>query len=186
MTKIATKKSIKKAAVPFSFSIKNTDITERENFGAFEVIITKKGAMYKNYTGYHLWFTPYTVGPDGKAHETSTYAWLVNLVNMKKATKGHETDFYEGTEMTMQDMLDSSAIMTEAALSHPMTAFIDLDYAAEFANKHMQWLKSMTEKLEEAANTPVAEETAEDIKANLEHDTAAIATEQIANELNNE
>lgn len=187
MAKIATKKSVRNAKmlIPSYLSIKENDIIQRENFGAFEVIITRQGAIYKNYTGYHIFFSPYCVGEDGIAHETSSYAWLVNLVNTKKAFAGHEEELFEGQEVTKGEILNADIIITEACLSHPMTAFIDLDYATDFARKHMDWLETMTKKYEEASTTPVEEEDAEAQKRNLEHDAKYMAMETIKEEIEN-
>ena len=66
----------KKKQQGFEFIIKESDVLERENFGSFEIVITKQGAIFKNYTGFRVFTTPYAVGLDGVAHETSLYAWL--------------------------------------------------------------------------------------------------------------
>ena len=69
----------------FEFIIKESDVLERENFGSFEIVITKGYACFKNYTGFQVFTTPYAVGLDGVAHETSLYAWLKYMVDFKKS-----------------------------------------------------------------------------------------------------
>lgn len=66
----------KKETKGFEFIIEEKDVLERENFGSFEIVITKGYACFKNYTGFRVFTTPYAVGLDGVAHETSLYAWL--------------------------------------------------------------------------------------------------------------
>lgn len=45
----------------FEFIIKKSDVLERENFGSFEIVITKGYACFKNYTGFRVFTTPYAV-----------------------------------------------------------------------------------------------------------------------------
>lgn len=183
MARIAKKKNVDNG-LAYEFSIQEKDIIERENFGAFEIIKTKKGIMYKNYTGYHVWFTPYCTGADGVAHETSSYLWLDELLRHKKEFAGHESDPYLDTEITQGEILETDKIITEACLTHPMTAFIDLDYATKFASEHIKWLSEMSAKLESAMDNTPEDEDLDAVKANLEHDTKVIAMENLSNELN--
>ena len=74
----------------YEFRIADGEVTARVHFGAFELIKTKRGIMFKTYTGFHVWTTPYATGLDGKAHPKSLYAWLDNLIEAKKAYEGHE------------------------------------------------------------------------------------------------
>src|SRR5574344_1274715 len=177
---VASKKTVKKAQMKgFEFVIDTKDVIERINFGSFEVVKTKRGILYKNYTGYHVWTTPYAVGHDGKAHETSMYMWLDNLINTYYAFKGHEKKkFVEDNDVTKGEIFDTDNIITEVCMSYPMTAFVDIDKATQFAREYMQWLKEKSEKLQETMNKPAPEE---DMKAeaiaNEERRSGAIVAE---------
>lgn len=164
MAKTASKKTVDNK-LSFEFSIRENEVIERENFGAFEVVKTKKGIMYKNYTGYHIFVTPYAVGLDGKAHETSLYAWLDNLLQTKKAFDGHLEEPFEDAGITKGDLLNADKIITESNLSWPMTAFIDVEKAASFANDYMKWLNAQQEKLQKVMSEDAPEE---DLKAQAE------------------
>lgn len=172
----ASKKTIEKAQqVGDLFVIRNSEITEQENFGSFEVIKTKRGIMFKNYNGYHVWTTPYAVGTDGKAHETSLYSWLDELLKLKKAFVGRENEkIIEGSEATKGDLLESARIATEANLVRPMVVFTDRDYAYEEAQRYIDWMKEQMEALQKAAETPAPEE---DEKANAEFNAKVDAYE---------
>ena len=78
-------------------------------------------------------------------------------------------------------MLFRSAVMTK-----PCVVFTDLDYAVNEATEHIKWLESKSKELMEAMNTPVTEESEEDIKKNAEHDAEAIATENFLETLKEE
>lgn len=164
---VATKRTVKKAqSKGFEFIIESKDVIERVNFGAFEVVRTKRGILYKNYTGYSVFTTPYAIGIDGKAHNTSMYSWLDNLIKTYHVFKGHEKEpFADGLEITKGQMFDSEKIITEVNMSYPMTAFIDIDRATKFANEHIQW---MNEKQKELMGTMNKKAPEEDIKANAE------------------
>jgi len=103
---------------------------------------------------------------------------------MKNEVKGKENDIFPETDVTYQDMLDSMVIITEANITHPITAFTDADDAARFAKDKMDYLGRMQKELETVMNTPVSEESDEDLKKNFEHGQQAILSEQAAEALN--
>lgn len=170
--KIARKKNVDNS-LAYEFSVKQKDILERVHFGSFEVLITTKGAMFKNYSGFHVFTSPYAVGVDGKAVENSLYRWLVNLVNTHKALADKldeqfdEQTYDDGRPLLNRDIYDLDKIITEANLIKPMTAFIDVNKATEEAKEYMNWLTTMQEELSEAmAQQPASEEEA--MKADVE------------------
>ncbi len=161
--------------VDFEFSIKKEDILNRADFGSFEIVLTKYGAMFKNYTGFHVWTSPYSVGLDGVAHENSLYGWLVNLVKMKESFSAVEDEaFSEEPSLTNGDILYSSKIITEANLVRPMTVFVDFDEAAISAISHMKWLEKMQEELKKAISSGLPDEN---IKENAEFNAKVHANE---------
>jgi len=139
----------------YEFNIKSEEVTEREHCGSFEIIKTKRGIMFKTYTGYHVWTTPYAVGTDGKAHETSLYKCLNEFLQMAKSFKGHEDE--ELTELngekgiTKGDLLETERIVIEANLTRPMAVFTDRDLAYKEAANYIDWLKEQTALLEKAS-----------------------------------
>lgn len=161
------------------FSLPDEEIAERMSFGRFEVIKSKRGMMYKNYTGYHVWTTPYAVGVDGTAHEGSLYMWLSNLMDFATKCEGRKNEVYDMSEKssdmsegeespvayTYGDMLDSMVIMTEAVMTHPMTAFTDLDKCQEFSTEYIKWLGEQQELL---AKTMSSDAPEEDLKKEFE------------------
>ena len=106
----------KKETKGFEFIIEEKDVLERENFGSFEIVITKGYACFKNYTGFRVFTTPYAVGLDGVAHETSLYAWLKYMVDFKKSIKGKENEMFGETTSTNKEFLDGMKVLTEANL----------------------------------------------------------------------
>lgn len=182
---IANKKSVSKAN--YIFDIKSSEILEQENFGSFEVIKTKRGIMFKTYTGYHVWTTPYAVGTDGKAHETSLYKCLDELLQTNKLFKGHEDE--ELTELngekgiTKGDLLNTEKIVVEANLTRPMTVFTNRDYAYTEAAKHIDWLKEQMELLQKTAEKTPPED---DEKANAEYNASVEAAETMQEMLKEE
>lgn len=143
---------------PYEFIIEEKDVLERVHFGSFEIVKTRRGIMYKNYAGFHVWTEPYVAREDGGVKETSLYEWLDNAIAHKKLATGHEGDPYGDGGVTRGEVLDTVRMLTEANVTYPMTAFVDLDRATEFATRHMRWLKEMQEKLREAmAATPPKE-----------------------------
>lgn len=159
----------------FEFIIKESDVLERENFGSFEIIISKQGAIFKNYTGYRVFTTPYAVGLDGVAHETSLYAWLKYVVDFKKSIKGKENEMFGETGSTNQEFLDGMKVLTEANLIKPQAVFTDINEAQKEAENYMKWLGGQMKDLEEVINTAPQEE---DLKANAEFEQKAIMAEE--------
>lgn len=132
----------------FSFHINENEVIDRTDFGSFEVVRTKRGIMFRTYTGYHIWTSPYAVGVDGTPHYNSLYSWLDNLVEMSKAYSGHENEIFDKDipDVTTGDILESQKIMTVANLTMPLTIFVDPDKAADAANSYMKWLDDMQKK----------------------------------------
>lgn len=186
MTKVATKKGID-PDMAREFKLAKADITDVADFGSFELIKTKRGIMFKTHTGFHAWCTPYVLDLNGKAQPGSLWRWLNNLIEAKKEYEGHiDEPFPETENSTYGDILDYMKIVTEANMTIPATAFVDLQTATNLANERIQWLHSMQEKLSGQLAKEAEEETEEDIKANAEHDLNVIEREQIAEMLNNE
>lgn len=167
--------SEKKETKGFEFIIEEKDVLERENFGSFEIIISKGYACFKNYTGYRVFTTPYAVGVDGKAHETSLYAWLKYMVDFKKSIKGKENEIFCDTTSTNQEFLDGMKVLTEANLTKPMSVFTDINEAQKGAENYMVWLEGQMKDLDKAMHTTPPEE---DLKANAEFKQKAIIAEE--------
>lgn len=165
----------KKETKGFEFFIEENDVLERENFGSFEIIISKTHACFKNYTGYRVFTTPYAVGIDGKAHETSLYAWLKYMVEFKKSIVGKENEKFADTDVTNQEMLDGLKITTEANLTKPMVVFTDIDEAQIEAIRYYDWFGSQMQGLQEAMESTPPEE---DVKANAEFEQKAVMAEE--------
>lgn len=159
----------------FEFIIKGGDVLERENFGSFEIVITKQGAIFKNYTGFRVFTAPYAVGLDGVAHETSLYAWLKYMVDFKKSIAGKENEMFGDTTSTNQDLLDGMKVVTEANLIRPMTVFIDIDEASVEAGKYLKWMEAQMKHLKNHMESTPPEE---DFKANAESEQKAIMAEE--------
>lgn len=140
----------KKGNKGFEFIIEEKDVLERENFGSFEIVLTKQGAMFKNYTGYRVFTTPYAVGIDGKAHETSLYAWLKYIVEFKRSIVGKEEEKFANTDVTNQDMLDGFKITTEANLIKPQVVFTDFYEAQREAIRYQEWFTKQMQDLRKA------------------------------------
>lgn len=131
------------------FKIEDNEIVERENFGHFEVLITKTGALFKTYTGFHVWTARYALGVDGKAGDMTLFSWLEALVHKKKEIVGHENEPYDGnSDITKGDMLESLKIVTEANLTASMSVFANEERAIKAAQSHIDWLKGYMEKLD--------------------------------------
>lgn len=173
-------KENEKSPQGYEFILEEKDVLERVHFGRFEVVKTRRGMMFKTYTGYHVWVSPWTVGTDGKAHETSLYQWLDELLTMEKMFRGHEEETVGDTETTKGDLLEMARITTEANLISPLTAFIDRDHAAQKAVEYMDWQKSMMKTLQEAAASPAPQE---DLRADAEAEAAREAAETMSEEL---
>lgn len=165
----------------FEFTIKESDVLEREHFGSFEIVLTKIGAIFRNYTGYMVFTTPYAVGLDGVAHETSLYAWLKHMVDFKKSIEGKVNEKFADTDTTNQQMLDGMKIATEANLIKPQVVFTDFDEASREAVHYMEWFDEKAKSLDEAMNATPPEE---DLKANAEFEYNAIMAEEAKEVLN--
>lgn len=165
----------KKETKGFEFIIKESDVLERENFGSFEIVVFKQGICFKNHTGYKVFTTPYAVGLDGVAHETSLYAWLRYMVDFKKSIKGKENEMFGETTSTNKEFLDGMKVLTEANLIKPMTVFTDINDAQKEAENYMKWMEGQMKDLNKAMNTTPPEE---DLKANAEFEQKAIMAEE--------
>ena len=165
----------KKETKGFEFIIKESDVLERENFCSFEIVVFKQGICFKNYTGYKVFTTPYAVGLDGVAHETSLYAWLRYMVDFKKSIKGKENEMFGETTSTNKEFLDGMKVLTEANLIKPMTVFTDINDAQKEAENYMKWMEGQMKDLNKAMNTTPPEE---DLKANAEFEQKAIIAEE--------
>lgn len=159
----------------FEFIIEEKDVLERENFGSFEIVVFKQGICFKNYTGYKVFTTPYAVGLDGVAHETSLYAWLKYMVDFKKSIKGKENEMFGETTSTNKEFLDGMKVLTEANLIKPMAVFTDIDEAQKEAENYMKWMEGQMKDLNKAMNTTPPEE---DLKANAEFEQKVIMAEE--------
>lgn len=159
----------------FEFIIKESDVLERENFGSFEIIIAKGYACFKNYTGFRVFTTPYAVGLDGVAHETSLYAWLKYMVDFKTSIKGKENEMFGDTTSTNQEFLDGMKVLTEANLIKPMAVFTDINEAQKEVENYMKWMEQQMEVLNKTMSTTPSEE---DFKANAEFEQKTIMAEE--------
>lgn len=165
----------KKETKGFEFIIEEKDVLERENFGSFEIVLLRTGAMFKNYTGFRVFTTPYAVGIDGKSHETSLYAWLNYMVDFKKSIAGKENEKFADTDITNQEMLDGLKITTEANLIKPMVVFTDFEEAQRESMHYQEWFTKQMNNLQTAMEiTP----TEEDLKANAEFEQKVIMAEE--------
>lgn len=159
----------------FEFIIEEKDVLARENFGSFEIMVCKTGCIFKNYTGYRVFTTPYAVGVDGVAHETSLYAWLKYMVDFKKSIKGKENEMFGETTSTNKEFLDGMKVLTETNLVKPMTVFTDINEAQKEAENYMKWMEGQMKDLNKAMNTTPPEE---DLKANAEFEQKAIMAKE--------
>jgi hypothetical protein len=183
MARIAKKKTVDNNAglLKVVVGINRKDVESVTDFGHFFIVILKDCAIFHTHIGFEARFKRWGgVDMEGHALTTTTFAWLENLVAMKKEVKGKENDIFPETDVTYQDMLDSMVIITEANITHPITAFTDADDAAKFAKEKFDYIGRMQKELETVMNTPVSEETEEDLKKNFEHGQQAILAEQAA------
>ena len=161
--------------------VNKKDVVSITDFGRFFVVILKDSVIVHFHVGYEARFKRWGgVDINGEALQLTTYSWLENLVEAKNEAKGKENELYPGTDVTYNDVVDSMVIITEANLSHTLTAFADADEAAKFAKERLDYLERMGNKLQENMNTPVAEETEDDLKKNFEHSQKAIIAEEAA------
>lgn len=153
-----------------------------EDFGRFIVVLLKDEAIFHTHIGMEIRCKRWVTNLEGKANDASLFTWLANLVDMKRETKGKENLNFPETDTTYADMLDSTIIMTEANLCHPVTAFVDMDEAVKFANERLNWLLVKSKELEGAINTAAEEESEEDLKKIFEDGQKAIIAEQVTKE----
>lgn len=153
----------------YEFAINKADITDREDFGVFEVVFTKTAkAWFRTYTGFNVITPQFSVGIDGKAKDTSLYGWLKTLTDFKRSIIGKENESIVGNEsITNAELLESMKITTIANLVRPTTVFTDYSLAIEEASRYQNWLVDAMDKLEKTINS---EPTDEDYKANAEFD----------------
>jgi hypothetical protein len=151
------------------------DLLEKEEFGSFYIEIYKTGIMFSNYTGYRVFTTPYAVGLDGVAHETSLYAWLKYMVDFKKSIKDKENEMFGETTSTNKEFFDGMKVLTEANLIKPMAVFTDINEAQKEAENYMKWMEGQMKDLNKAMNTTPPEE---DLKANAEFEQKVIMAEE--------
>ena len=181
MARVASKKTVNNdlGLLGTIAGLNKSDVKKVGNFGHFIVVITKDTSIYHSFAGYEVRAKAWVLGADGNAGETSLFGWLSNLVDMQKEVKGKESEPYPETDgSTYQDVLDTMVIITEANISHPMTAFTDADEAGRFASRRLDWLMAQSKQLEESASAPPADETEEDLKKNFEHGQKAVVLEQ--------
>lgn len=151
------------------------DLLEKEEFGSFYIEIYKTGIMFSNYTGYRVFTTPYAVGLDGVAHETSLYAWLKYMVDFKKSIKDKENEMFGETTSTNKEFFDGMKVLTEANLIKPMAVFTDINEAQKEAENYIKWMEGQMKDLNKAMNTTPPEE---DLKANAEFEQKVIMAEE--------
>lgn len=148
------------------FDILARDVIQRENFGGFELIKTKKGIMFKNYTGYHIWISKYSaasVGLDGKAHEFCLYLAMDELFSLKKkAEQDPGGIIVDG--VTNESFYNSKAIVLESNLLRPLVVFTDEMESLKSAKEYLAWMDKKQKEL--AASMSNLKE--EDEKANAE------------------
>lgn len=157
----------KKIDAPYEFALLGEDVRERRSFGRYEVVMAKGGAMYKNWTGYHIWVSRYAVLPDGRTAEKGLYQWLDALVSVARQVEATGKG---------QEVLDCMSVMTEANLSYPMTAFMDEERAVKFAIDYMKWLMAKYEELSKASEEVAPENYRDELLAAA----AAMAGEDLA------
>lgn len=168
------KENVKK----FEFIIEESDVLEKENFGSFEIVLTKQGAIWKNFSGYRVFTTPYAVGVvDGKAKETSLYSWLKFVVDFKKSINGKENEIFSEAGVTNQDFLDGLKITTEANLIKPQVIFTDVEEAQREAQHYLDWF---TKKMQELRDTMASTPPEDDLKANAEADGKILLMEDVS------
>lgn len=188
MARIAKKKKVDNNAGLLNVidGIKRTDVTEVADFGPFFIVLLKDGAIYHTHFGYEVRCKRWLMDLSGGTNETTLYNWLCNLVQMKKATAGHEDEMFPETDQTKEQMLEYSKLITDANMLHPVTAFSDLETATKFANERINYLRESSQKLDSAMNSNVKEESEEDLKKNFEQGQQEIIADQLRQELKNE
>lgn len=182
MAMIAKKKKVnnKVGLVGLVKGIDRSKVEKVQDFGRFLVVLLKDSAVYHSYSGYEIRCNAWSRGVVSKTERASLYEWLVNLVGMKEACATYGKEDYPETGMSYNDLLDTMVIMTEANLTHPITAFTDVDAAAKFANEYITWLGDKMKALGETMEKEVEEESTEELKKDFEHGLEAISKESSA------
>lgn len=188
MARIAKKKKVDNNAglLNVIVGIKRADVTNVADFGSFFIVLLKDGAIYHTHFGYEVRCKRWLMDPNGDTNETTLYNWLYNLVQMKKATVGHEDEIFPETDQTNEQMLEYSKLITEANMLHPVAAFSDLETATKFANDRINYLREAAQKLDSVMNSKVEDESEEDLKKNFEQGQQEIIADQLRQELKNE
>lgn len=188
MVRIAKKKKVDNNAGLLNVidGIKRADVTDVADFGSFFIVLLKDGAIYHTHFSYEVRCKRWLMDPNGDTNETTLYNWLYNLVQMKKATVGHEDEIFPETDQTNEQMLEYSKLITEANMLHPVAAFSDLETATKFANDRINYLREAVQKFDSAMNSKVEEESEEDLKKNFEQGQQEIIADQLRQELKNE
>lgn len=176
MAMIAKKKKVdnKAGLIGLVRGIDRSKVEKAQDFERFLVVLLKDSAVYHSYTGFEIRCNAWCRGMSSETKRASLYEWLVNLVGMKEACVKHGKENYPGTSMSYNDLLDAMVIMTEANLTHPITAFTDIDEAAKFANGYISWLGDKMKELGETMDKEETEESSEDFKKDFEHGAEAI------------
>ena len=183
MAKEARERAVKKSRTVSNevvYGIAKKDITVTVDFGCVEIVLCNGGAMFRTHTGFHIWTAPWVMTMEGKSETNNLYQWLLNLVEMKHETEKHPNDIFPvvQNEATYEDMLEGMKLLTISNLMYPVTAFVDVDEAAKFAHKRLDWLTEMSMRLEEAASQ-AKEETEDDLRKNFEHGQQAVMDETV-------
>lgn len=188
MARIAKKKKVDNNAGLLNTieGIDKSKVKDVVDFGRFIVVILKDAAIFHTHTGFEVRTKAWAVNINGEVVETNLYMWLCNLVEMHKAAKGHEKDEYPGTGVTYTDILDAEIIMTEANLTHPIVAFVDMEEAAKFSQERLQYLTEKTKELDDIMNSEVSPETEEELKEDFKHGQQAIANEIVIDAIKKE
>lgn len=158
--------------------VKRQDVVEIADFGHFFIVLTKDGAIYHSFLGFEVRCKAWVMGLDGKACDASLYIWLRNLVELQKDARGKEDEVFPETDVTYSDLIDGLVVMTEANLCYPMTAFVDMNTATNFADERIKWLMGKAHELETVMSSDVKQEDTDDLKKNFEHGQNAIMEEQ--------
>lgn len=176
MAMIAKKKKVdnKAGLIVLVRGIDRSKVEKVQDFGRFLVVLLKDSAVYHSYTGFEIRCNAWCRGMSSETKRASLYEWLVNLVGMKEACIKHGKENYPETGMSYNDLLDTMVIVTEANLTHPITAFTDVDEAAKFANEYIAWLGDKMKELGDTMDKEAKEESSEDLKKDFEHGLEAI------------
>jgi hypothetical protein len=191
---LATKRTIEKAQKelmknpPFPMWA-GEKVTNYADFGTFGVWLLEKEDKAIKSTFHRAVFhsansitvsTPrYAVNMSGKASELSLYSWLKNALLTQKKLKGHESEIFEA-DTTNDDILFFNRIVTEAILTHPVTAFVDVDKAAKFAEEQIKWLETKGKELLDSSRNLTESPDEEKI---LAEETAKAQAEDIVNDM---